>query len=90
MKLLVHKTQKTYRVLMRREQIFKLVLNHAITADFNMTMMNNNPQSYVWGAINFGEDDDGRLEKLAIRFKTAEIASKFKAEIDKAIADLKQ
>lgn len=89
MKVLHHNTNGTYRVLMRREQIHKLVLNHAITADFSMTEMNNNPTSYVWGAINFAEEDE-KIEKLAVKFKNADIASTFKAEIDKAIADLKK
>ena len=46
-------------------------------------MMPNNEKAYMWVANDFA-DEELRIEKLCIRFKTAEEAASFKEAFDKA------
>lgn len=82
LKILHHPVRNTYRLLLRREQIFKLVLNHAITGDLAVTPMNNSDKAFVWGAMNHAESP-GQLEQLAARFKNESIASEFRSTLEK-------
>lgn len=75
---------------MRREQIHKLVLNHAINGDFHFANMNNNPKSFVWATMNYAESNEGELEKLAVRFKKVDIAESFSAKLKESIEKCKE
>lgn len=75
---------------MRREQIHKLVLNHAVAGDFSFTNMNNNPKSFVWATMNYAESNDGALEKLAVRFKKVDLAEAFSAKLKECIDKCKK
>ncbi|CRK98616.1 CLUMA_CG012135, isoform A [Clunio marinus] len=81
-KILHHGANGTYRLLQRREQIFKLVLNQLITNDFLMTPFNNSPKAFLWAGMNYAESSSGETEQLAIRFKNEDIANAFKAKVD--------
>lgn len=70
---------------MRREQIHKLVLNHAVGSDFHFNNMNNNPKSFVWASMNYAESNEGVLEKLAVRFKKVELAEAFSKQLKDCI-----
>lgn len=91
LKILHHEEQGTYRLLLRREQIHKLVLNHAITADFIFNPMpNSTGNSYCWATMNYSEEfPDGQVENLAVRFKNVDIAKRFETEIDKCLEQIK-
>lgn len=80
-----HKTKHTYRLVMRREQIHKLVLNHAVGMDFSFNNMNNNPKSFIWAALNYAESSEGEVEKLAVRFKNVDIANQFQQKLNDCI-----
>ena len=71
------------RLLMRREQVLKICANHMLRKDMELTMMPNNEKAYMWVANDFA-DEELRIEKLCIRFKTAEEAASFKEAFDKA------
>ena len=75
---------------MRREQIHKLVLNHAVHADFHFSNMNNNPKSFVWATLNYAESSEGELEKLAVRFKKVELAEAFSKKLKECIDNCKE
>ncbi|XP_061398604.1 E3 SUMO-protein ligase RanBP2 [Musca vetustissima] len=90
LKLLMHPIKQSYRLVMRREQIHKLVLNHAVTGDFHFSNMNNNPKSFVWATMNYAESSEGELEKLAVRFKKVELAESFSAKLKECIDKCKQ
>lgn len=62
---------------MRREQVYKLVLNHGINADFNFAPFNKNARSFNWRTLNYAESNEGILESLAVRFKKEEVAQQF-------------
>ena len=75
MKVLVHKTDpEKARLLMRREQIFKLCCNMFITKDLKFKRMNAN--TYSFGGQDFSENEM-RTEMLSIKFKTSELIEKF-------------
>lgn len=77
MKVLVNKDDPNkVRLLMRREQVLKLCCNQLLAKDtkFNMLPKSNNAMSW------FGQDyseNELQVEMFAIRFKTAEICTRF-------------
>ncbi|XP_055847876.1 E3 SUMO-protein ligase RanBP2 [Episyrphus balteatus] len=90
LKILQHKTKGTYRMVMRREQIFKLVLNHAIGADFSFNQMGNNQRAFLWATFNYAEEGtEGSLEKLSCRFRNVDCAKKFNEVLSKCIETVK-
>ncbi|XP_076018006.1 E3 SUMO-protein ligase RanBP2 isoform X1 [Genypterus blacodes] len=82
-KILKHGTMGKIRILMRREQVFKICANHYITADMLLAPNSGSDKSWVWHAIDYA-DEEPKPEQLAIRFKSADEASLFKAKFDKA------
>lgn len=80
---LLKNTEGKVRLLMRREQVLKICANHMLRKDMELTMMKNNEKAYIWVANDFA-DEELRIEKLCIRFKTAEEAASFKENFDKA------
>lgn len=68
---------------MRREQVHKICANHMIRKDMELSQMPNNDKAYMWVANDYA-DEELRLEKLCIRFKTPEEAANFKEQFDKA------
>uniref|UniRef100_A0A1B0GHT6 RanBD1 domain-containing protein n=1 Tax=Lutzomyia longipalpis TaxID=7200 RepID=A0A1B0GHT6_LUTLO len=89
MKILHHPVKGTYRFVMRRDQVHKLVLSHAITAEFNIAPMNKTGRSFCWAAVNYAEDP-AQTENLAIRFKTANVATDFEKVVNECIQKLKE
>lgn len=78
LKILHHAGKSRYRLILRREQIFKLVLNQLITPDMHMSPMENSSKAFCWGGYNYAENAEGDAEQLAIRFKNEELATRFK------------
>lgn len=90
LKLLHHPVNGTYRLIMRREQIHKLVLNHSISSKFVYNPMNTSGNSYCWATLNYPEEfPQGATEKLAARFKYAEIAERFNTIVKRTVEQLK-
>lgn len=85
LKILYHPKHGTYRFLLRREQIFKLVLNQLITGDLHMVPMNNSLKAFSWAGMNCAEDMVGVPEQLALRFKNEGLASNFKKKVDECV-----
>jgi len=69
-------------MILRREQIFKLVLNQLISSDLHISIMENSPKAFCWAGMNYAESSDGETEQLAIRFKNEELANNFKKVIE--------
>lgn len=85
LKLLQDPTTKKVRLLMRRDQVFKICANHYVTADIKLTEMNTSANSWIWAAMDFA-DGEAKLEKFAAKFKTVEISTEFKQAFEKAKA----
>lgn len=61
---------------MRRDQIHKICANHFLTKDMTLSQMPNSDRAYIWAANDFA-DQAVVLEKLCVKFKTADEATKF-------------
>ncbi|XP_010781780.1 E3 SUMO-protein ligase RanBP2 isoform X2 [Notothenia coriiceps] len=82
-KILKHSSKGKVRLLMRREQVLKICANHYINADMLLKPNAGSDKSWVWNAIDYA-DEEPKTEQLAIRFKTTEEASLFKAKFEEA------
>lgn len=77
-------------MILRREHIHKLVLNHTIGSTFIINKMPRSPKEYVWAAMNFAESTTGVLEKFAVRFKNENLAESFNRTLDDCILKRKK
>lgn len=76
--------------MLRREQIHKLVLNMALSPDVQINPMKQSDKAFCWVAQNYAEDQqNGELESLSIRFKNADLATKFNQTVQNCIGQLK-
>lgn len=82
MKILKHRTRNSSRIMMRREQVLKLCANHKITQDLKLSPMANSDKTWCWVANDYSEEEL-KVQKLAVRFKTAELAADFKEVFEK-------
>ncbi|XP_071950715.1 uncharacterized protein [Antedon mediterranea] len=83
-KILRHKVTGLYRLLMRREKVLKLCANHFIFPEIVLRPNSGSDRSWVWTAMDASDDGQVKSELLAVRFKTAETATKFKAAFENA------
>lgn len=81
-KLLRHKENKRYRLVMRRDQVLKLCLNHAVNAQLEITAKDD--KAWQWSAHDYSEGEVEFLQ-FACRFKNGDIAKDFKRAVDEAI-----
>lgn len=89
-KLLHHAVNNSYRLLLRREQVYKCVLNQALSTDFQMNAMKQSDKAFCWVGNNFAEDTQGgSVESLSIRFKNGKIAQGFESAVRNAVEQLK-
>lgn len=80
-KILKHSVTGKLRVVMRREQVLKICLNHVLDESVEYKVKDN--KSWLFVANDFSE---GVLElmQFSLRFKTPEIATEFKEAVDAA------
>uniref|UniRef100_A0A8C5DVE8 E3 SUMO-protein ligase RanBP2-like n=1 Tax=Gouania willdenowi TaxID=441366 RepID=A0A8C5DVE8_GOUWI len=81
LKLLKNISNGRLRVLMRREQVFKVCANHLITTTMNLKSLAGSDKAWMWLANDFS-DGDGNLEQLAAKFKNTELAEEFKQKFE--------
>ena len=87
-KILKHKNvAHSYRVIMRRDQIFKLCANHRITAEIKCELFN---EKQVRWMANDCSEGTVRAEYLTAKFRHEDEAKQFRAEFEKAQVDSKQ
>jgi len=83
-KLLRHHCTGVVRVIMRRERVLKLCLNHRVNATLMLQpMLNAQGKAWTWHADDFSDGADAVHEKFSIRFKTEDIAAEFKQAFDR-------
>ena len=82
-KLLRHRSTGIERIIMRRERVLKLCLNHRISASLMLQPMPNaQGKAWTWHADDFSDSSEPTHEKFSIRFKTEDIAAEFKQAFD--------
>uniref|UniRef100_A0A146LQV5 E3 SUMO-protein ligase RanBP2 n=1 Tax=Lygus hesperus TaxID=30085 RepID=A0A146LQV5_LYGHE len=90
MKVLRHKTNNTYRLLMRREQVHKIVCNQRISADLVLAPMPNSETSTTWASMNLAQEyTEPQAETLALKLKNKDLLAKFLSVVNDAVASLK-
>lgn len=86
--LIVFFSPDTYRLLLRREQVHKVVLNQLITPDLDLQPLSSSDKAWCWAGYNY-TDDGSNLEKLAVRFKNSELSKQFFSAVEEAIVAVK-
>ncbi|KAK8894761.1 Ran-specific GTPase-activating protein [Tritrichomonas musculus] len=83
MKILQNKENKRCRILMRRNQTFRVCANHFILPFMELKPHTGNERAFIWSATDFADGTESH-DVLSVRFKTSEIAQDFKKAFDKA------
>ncbi|XP_074188422.1 E3 SUMO-protein ligase RanBP2 isoform X3 [Rhinolophus sinicus] len=86
-KILWHTLKNYYRILMRRDQVFKVCANHVITKTMELKPLNVSNNALVWTASDYA-DGEAKVEQLAVRFKTKEITDCFKKKFEECQQNL--
>lgn len=86
-KILWHMMKNYYRILMRRDQVFKVCANHVITKAMELKPLNVSNNALVWTASDYA-DGEAKVEQLAVRFKTKEMADSFKKKFEECQQNL--
>ncbi|XP_069554564.1 E3 SUMO-protein ligase RanBP2 isoform X2 [Brachyistius frenatus] len=81
LKFLKNNSNGRLRVLMRREQVLKVCANHWITTTMNLKPLAGSDKAWMWMANDFS-DGDARLEQLAAKFKSPDLAEEFKEKFE--------
>lgn len=89
MKILYHAGHGSYRLLLRREQVHKIVCNFLLNPDVEFHPLSTSDQAWMWAGMNFIEQE-ACAEQLAVKFKSSDVARQFKAHIDKIQQELKE
>jgi len=80
-KILHNQERNTFRVLLRREQVHKVALNHLITPSMEINPMKNSDTAVCWYATDYSEgSENGDLGMFAVRFKTKDTCEDFKTK----------
>uniref|UniRef100_A0A182T3J1 RanBD1 domain-containing protein n=1 Tax=Anopheles maculatus TaxID=74869 RepID=A0A182T3J1_9DIPT len=82
-KILKHKVTGKLRVVMRREQVLKICLNHALTEDICYTKKDDKSWQFV--ANDFSEGNF-EIMNFCLRFKSSDIAQDFREAITDALS----
>ncbi|XP_076059826.1 E3 SUMO-protein ligase RanBP2-like isoform X4 [Oratosquilla oratoria] len=82
-KILRDKKSGKVRILMRREKIHKICANHLINQDMKLGTLPSSDRAWVWGALDYA-DEEVKEERFAVKFKTPEVANKFKEVFEEA------
>ncbi|XP_030766010.1 E3 SUMO-protein ligase RanBP2 [Sitophilus oryzae] len=83
-KILHDPANGTYRLLLRREQVHKVVLNERIGRGFQLQQMNTSDRAWTWIGHNY-VDDEFNMENLSVRFKNTEQALAFKKTVEEVV-----
>ncbi|XP_053601362.1 E3 SUMO-protein ligase RanBP2-like [Plodia interpunctella] len=88
MKVLYHPGKKSYRLLLRREQVHKAVLNMLLFMDMELRPMKNSDRAWTWAGRNYAETPAGDQEMLAVRFKSVDLATAFHDKVVECVRKL--
>ncbi|KAB1256833.1 E3 SUMO-protein ligase RanBP2 [Camelus dromedarius] len=81
LKILKNEVNGKLRMLMRREQVLKVCANHWITTTMHLKPLSGSDRAWMWLASDFS-DGNAKLEQLAAKFKTPELAEEFKQKFE--------
>lgn len=84
LKILQNYDTKRVRLIMRRDQVLKICANHWVTQSMKLEPMKCAEKAWVWSALDFSEESEGKIEQLAVRFKLHNISNTFKEVFEEA------
>lgn len=84
-RILFHPKRRSYRIVMRREQTFKICANHAITPEMTLRAMIGSEKAFVWFTPADAADEEPVHQTLAARFGSKENADAFKGAFEDAV-----
>ena len=87
-RILRHKQNGQYRLIMRRDQTHKLCANHGLVNGMTIKEMAGTKKAYVWKSNSDISDGDVKDQLFAARFKDEEIASMFAEVFAEACSDV--
>ena len=71
-KILKHRTSGKVRLLMRRDQVLKICLNHYVTPALVGTFKEKDPKSWTWAAQDYS---DGELTSMTFALRSGTLFS---------------
>jgi len=83
MKVLKNHETGRCRVLMRRNQTFRVCANHFVLPHMELKPHAGNDRALIWSALDFADGAESH-DTLSVRFRTAEIAASFKKAFENA------
>ncbi|EGC34308.1 hypothetical protein DICPUDRAFT_153519 [Dictyostelium purpureum] len=81
------------RIVMRREKVHKVCLNHFVDPNLSLEPMQGSDRAWTWKCpLDFSDEEfpNGVPELFAIRFGSSETANKFKSTFDQYKAENKE
>lgn len=75
LKILKNNDTNKVRLVMRREQVYKVCANHFLYD--NMELMSKSDKAVLWSANDFSDASEMQVEQLCARFKTVEDCEEF-------------
>ena len=86
-KILQHKENKKYRILMRQEKTMKPICNHVVDPRIEMVPQMSSDKAMMWSAFDFSEGE--LIETIfAMRFSNSDIATEFKEKFQEVQAEM--
>lgn len=73
------------RIVMRQQQTLKVIMNHYVTPDIELTPNAGSDKSMVWSAMDYADEELSKAT-FAIKFGARESALEFKEKVEEAKA----
>jgi len=64
------------------------VCNQLVTADLVLRPLSTSDRAWCWGALNYAEENEPRVEELSVRFKLPETAKEFRDKLNECIEQI--
>ena len=77
MKILMNPKTNRSRLLMRREQVFRLCANHLITQEMKMEQKQGSEKTFIWYTNADMSEEAPTAETFAVKFKNEQVAGTF-------------
>jgi len=83
LKVLKHKQNGTYRILMRQNQTYRVCANHQVPYLGALLPKSGSNREFIWTAFDFADEPEIR-ELFAVRFSLPNIANAFRLAYEEA------
>jgi hypothetical protein len=90
LKMLQHRQTGRVRLLMRRDNLFKICANHYLTLEMELKPMASAKNAWIWSTPADFSNEEPSSELFAIRFKCCEDSKTFKTLFEKYTQEEKQ